>query len=118
MSTRAPQSTLWDTLRGALVTRTVAVVSDLGVPEALADGPRDVEDLAREAGADPDALHRMLRALASDGIFAEEEPGIVRNTDASELLRRRPGLRRRPAGKRAARREVARSPHARALRRP
>ena len=86
MSTQAPQSTLWDTLRGALVTRTVAVVSDLGAPEALADGPRDVEDLARAAGADPDALHRMLRALASDGIFAEEEPGTFRHTEASELL--------------------------------
>lgn len=76
MSTRAPQSMLWDTLRGALVTRTVAVVSDLGVPEALADGPRDVEDLAREAGADPDTLHRMLRALASDGKGGSEPASI------------------------------------------
>ena len=66
MSTRAPQPKLWDILRGALVARTLAVVADLGVPEALADGPRDVDDLAREAGADPDTLHRMLRALASE----------------------------------------------------
>lgn len=86
MSTRAPQSTLWDTLRGALVTRTLAVVADLGVPEALADGPRNVEELAREVGADTDTLHRMLRALASDGIFAEEEPGTFRHTEASEQL--------------------------------
>jgi SAM-dependent methyltransferase len=86
MTTRAPQSTLWDTLRGALVTRTLAVVSDLGVPEALADGPRNVEGLAREVGADADTLHRMLRALASDAIFAEEEPGTFRHTEASEQL--------------------------------
>jgi hypothetical protein len=32
-------------------------------------------------------LHRLLRALASDGVFAEEEPGVFRNTEASELLR-------------------------------
>ena len=52
------------------------------------DGPRPVDELAREVGADPDALHRMLRALASDGVFAEEEPGVFRNTEASEGLRR------------------------------
>jgi len=34
----------------------------------------------------PDTLHRLLRALASDGIFAETEPGVFRNTPASQLL--------------------------------
>ena len=36
-------------------------------------------------------LHRVLRALASDGIFAEEEPGVFGNTAASELLLGRGG---------------------------
>jgi len=74
-------------LRGALATRTLALVADLGVAEALADGPRPVDDLAQETGADADTLHRLLRALASDGIFAEDEPGVFRNTEASEILR-------------------------------
>jgi O-methyltransferase/methyltransferase family protein len=87
MSTRAPESQLWDVLRGALGSRALAIVADLGVPEALADGPRPVEELAPELGADPDTLHRLLRALASDGVFAEEEPGVFRNTDASDELR-------------------------------
>jgi O-methyltransferase domain len=88
MSTRSPESDLWDALRGALVTRALAIVSDLGIPQALADGPRPVDELARETGSDPDTLHRLLRALASDGIFAEEEPGVFRNTDVSEQLLR------------------------------
>ncbi len=86
MSTRAPESLLWDALRGALVTRALGVVADLGIARALAAGPRSVEELAREAGADEDALHRLLRALASDGIFTEAEPGIFANTPASEQL--------------------------------
>ena len=86
MSTRAPESNLWDGLRGSLVTRALAVVADLGVAEALAAGPRPVDELAREVGADPDALHRLLRALASDGIFAEDEPGTFRHTEGSEQL--------------------------------
>lgn len=78
---------LWNLLRGAIGTRALAIVADLGVADALAEGPRPVDEVAREVGADPDALHRLLRALASDGVFAEEEPRVFRNTDASELLR-------------------------------
>jgi len=44
--------------------------------------------VAGEIGADADIVRRLLRALASDGIFAEEQPGVFRNTEMSELLRR------------------------------
>ncbi len=91
MSTRAPESGLWDILRGGLATRALAVVSDLRVAEALDGGPRPIEELAPEVGADPDTLHRLLRALASDGVFVEEEPGIFRNNEASEVLHRGDG---------------------------
>ena len=37
---------------------------------------------------DPDALHRLLRALASDGVFAEAKPGSFRLTASGELLLR------------------------------
>jgi SAM-dependent methyltransferase len=87
MSDLPPEARVWNLLRGALGTRALAVAVDLGVPDALAAGPRPVEEVAREVGADPDTLHRLLRALASDGVFAEEERGVFRNTDESELLR-------------------------------
>jgi len=91
MSVRAPDSVLWDLLRGTLGTRALALVADLRVADALTAGPRSVDDVAREVGADPDTLHRLLRALASDGVFAEEERGMFRNTEASEVLRRGDG---------------------------
>ena len=87
MSDLPPEARLWNLLRGALGTRALGIASDLQVAHALASGPRPVADLARENGADADTLHRLLRALASDGVFAEEERGVFRNTDASELLR-------------------------------
>jgi hypothetical protein len=86
MSEVAPEETIWNVLRGALTTRALGIVAELGIHQALAEGPRSVDDLARDARADEDALHRLLRALASDGIFAEEERGVFRNTPASELL--------------------------------
>jgi hypothetical protein len=87
MSAKPPEARLWDLMRGTLTSRALGIVADLGIADALADGPRPVVDLAREAGADSGSLHRFLRALASDGVFAEVSPGIFRNTDESELLR-------------------------------
>lgn len=84
----SPEATLWNLMRGALVTRALAIVADLRIADALAGGPRPVTELAAETGADADSLRRFLRALASDGVFAEVSPGVFANTDASELLRR------------------------------
>ena len=87
MSERPPDEILWNLLRGSLTTRALAVVSQLGIADALAVGPRPTAELAHEVGADPETLYRLLRALASDGVFAEEEPRVFRNTEASERLR-------------------------------
>ncbi|MGN6868283.1 MAG: methyltransferase [Solirubrobacteraceae bacterium] len=82
-----PEMIIWNALRGALVTRALGLVADLNVARVLADdGPRSYEALARERSVDADALYRLLRALASDGIFEEVEPGIFGNTAASELM--------------------------------
>ena len=72
----SPEAQLWPLLNGALATRALALVVDLGVAEALADGPRPI--------ADP--LGRVVRALATAGVFAEDPPGTFRHTDASRLL--------------------------------
>jgi O-methyltransferase domain len=90
---RSAEARLWNLLRGALATRALGLVADLGVADALAGGPRPVPEIAREVGVDPDTLYRILRALASDGVFAEEASGVFRNTDASDLLRHGEGWR-------------------------
>jgi hypothetical protein len=81
-----PEEVVWNLLRGPLTTRVMAVVAELDVAGALADGPRPAAEVAAEVGAGADALHRFLRALASEGVFIEHEPGVFGNTPASELL--------------------------------
>jgi hypothetical protein len=83
----APETLLWNLARGALATRALALAAELHVADVLADGARHVEEIALERDADPDVLHRILRALASDGVFVEEEPRVFRNSGASTLLR-------------------------------
>ena len=62
-------------------------VADLGIADLLAKGPRPAGELAEEVGADRQALTRVLRALASRGVFTEESSGRFANTPLSSLLR-------------------------------
>jgi hypothetical protein len=88
MSELPPEARVWSLIRGGMTARATAIAAELGIADTLAGGARPVTEVAREVGADPDALHRVLRALASDGVFAEDEPGVFGNTEASELLLR------------------------------
>ena len=86
MTELSPVARMYDLMRGALVTRALGIVAELGIADSLAAGPRPVAELAAETGADADTLHRILRALASDGVFAEVSPGSFGNTELSALL--------------------------------
>ena len=70
---------------GFTVTQSIGAAVHLGLPDLVSERPRPAEDLARAADADPDAVYRLLRTLASLGIFAEED-GIICHTTMSELL--------------------------------
>jgi hypothetical protein len=61
-------------------------VTALGIPDLLQSGPRSVADLAGATGANPDALYRVMRALASEGIFFEDPLRTFSQTTMSEML--------------------------------
>jgi len=60
----------------------------LNIPDHLAAGPKTAADLAKASGANEDALYRILRLLASLGIFAETAPRTFALTPAADLLRK------------------------------
>ena len=60
---------------------------ELNIADRLTGSPRSVAELAHEAGANEDALYRILRLLASVGIFTEAAPRAFAHTPASEMLR-------------------------------
>ncbi len=64
----------------------IRVVATLGVAEALATGPRSIDEVAAEVACDPDALERVLRHLASKGIFEEPSPRHFALNDAARPL--------------------------------
>jgi hypothetical protein len=69
------------------VSRAILAVLELGVPDALAGGPRTAADIAGEVGADATALNRLLRALTSIGLFELTVEGAYELTAIGELLR-------------------------------
>ncbi|HXW04350.1 MAG TPA: methyltransferase [Vicinamibacterales bacterium] len=64
----------------------VHVVVTLRIAEHLQAGPRGISDLAAAAGADADALARVLRHLIARGLFDEPAPGEFAMNDASRTL--------------------------------
>ncbi|HEV8390659.1 MAG TPA: methyltransferase [Dongiaceae bacterium] len=78
---------LHDRIMGFRATQMIHVAAKLGLADRLAAGPRSAGDLAAAVGAEPQALHRLLRALAGIGIFAEDEAGDFMLTPQAELLR-------------------------------
>jgi hypothetical protein len=56
-------------------TQAIYVAAKLGVADHLKDGPRSVAELATATGAHVPSLYRLMRALASIGVFAEDKSG-------------------------------------------
>jgi hypothetical protein len=82
-----PTIALIQKLIGTWVAQCISVAAKLGTADALAEGPKGAEELAAAANAHAPSLYRVLRALASVGIFAEDEDGRFRLTALAEPLR-------------------------------
>jgi len=82
----APPPPVMQLATGFWISQALYVAAKLGIADLLERGPQSSEALARGAGAHAGALHRVLRALASFGIFAEDEDGRFRNTPAAQRL--------------------------------
>ena len=65
----------------------ITVAAQLGVADALANGPLPIEELAARVGADADALRRLLRALISKGIFRHRRDGRYELNSLAGTLR-------------------------------
>ncbi|MFC4857879.1 methyltransferase [Actinophytocola glycyrrhizae] len=74
-------------LSGSWVAQCCYAVAKLGIPDLLADGPRSVDELAERCGADHGALARLMRGMASIGLFRRTAPGTYALTAVTECLR-------------------------------
>lgn len=68
-------------------TQAIYVAAKLRVADHLKDGPHTIAELATASGTHAPSLYRVMRALASIGVFAEDKNGRFSLTPMAESLR-------------------------------
>ncbi|UBF25808.1 methyltransferase [Kovacikia minuta CCNUW1] len=87
VNTVPPQMVLMQMVTAYWVSQSIYAAAKLGIADQLKLGPQHCDQLAVTTGCDRTALYRLLRALASVGIFAETEPGYFCLTPLGDYLR-------------------------------
>ena len=82
-----PPIMLYQLSIGHYFSRALHLAAKLKVADLLKNGPRSYEELAKETGTHGPSLNRVLRLLASVGVFSEQENGKFALTPLGELLR-------------------------------
>ncbi len=85
----APETvqTLQRMINGYMVSQALYVAARLGLADLVAAGPKPPEVLAEATGTHAPSLYRLLRALASVGVFAEDDQGRFGLTALGSPLR-------------------------------
>lgn len=82
-----PFAGVLDLTMGFAVSQTIFVAARLGIADVLAAGPLTAGQIAERIDADPDAVHRLLRVLATQHIFRQRRDGRFEMTSMAEPLR-------------------------------
>lgn len=83
----APPRELMQMADAFIVNRCLGAVAKLGVADSLAKGSKSVAELAAELKVNESALCRVLRAMASVGVFEEMGSRVFGNNRLSHFLR-------------------------------
>ena len=83
----SPSVAMLQMVRGFWVSRAIYVAANLGLADLLKDEPKRSEDLAQATATHAPSLYRLMRALASVGIFAQDEQGRFALTPVGATLR-------------------------------
>ncbi|CAA9423363.1 MAG: O-demethylpuromycin-O-methyltransferase [uncultured Pyrinomonadaceae bacterium] len=81
-----PEAVVMQMVMGGFVAQAVYVAAKLGIADLLETKPQSAADLAEQTNMNAGALYRVLRALASVGIFRESEPRTFALTPLAETL--------------------------------
>ena len=74
-------------IQGFWLSRAVYVAAKLGIPDLLKDGSKTSEELSQATGTHARSLYRLLRALASVDVLAEDDQGRFALTPVGATLR-------------------------------
>jgi O-methyltransferase domain len=73
-------------LNGAYIVGAVSCLAQLGIPDLVDAAPKSADELAKQIGADQQALYRLMRATACVGVLSEGLDGKFSQTPSSKVL--------------------------------
>jgi len=82
-----PSMLLYQMSIGHYLSRALALAAKLKLADLLKDGPKNYAEVASATGTHPPSLRRVMRLLASAGIFVEQENGDFTLTPIGDYLR-------------------------------
>ena len=82
-----PPVQLMKFILGRWISKPIYVAAELGIADMLAQGPKSIEELAKTSQSHESHLYRVMRALASVGIFSETEENMFELTPMAEYLK-------------------------------
>jgi C-methyltransferase len=82
-----PPAAMMEMIVATWTSQAITAAAELGVADALADGPLAIHELAHRVTADPDALGRLLRALIGKGVFRHRRDGRYELNSLAASLR-------------------------------
>lgn len=83
----SPPEQLMKFIVGKWISKPVYVAAELGIADMLSEGPKSIDELALESRSYAPFLYRMMRALASVGIFFEREDRRFELTPMANFLK-------------------------------
>jgi O-methyltransferase domain len=82
-----PEAAIFQLMFGKHIAYSLSTVAGLAVADQMSDVPTSVEELAQRVGAHAPSLYRVMRLLASVGVFTEHAGKKFSLTPVGELLK-------------------------------
>ena len=82
-----PPIAMLQLISGFWISRCIYVAAKLGIADLVKDEPKTAAELAAATGTDASSLFRLMRALASVGVFSHDTENRFAITPVSETLR-------------------------------
>jgi len=82
-----PYEVLFQMVIGKWISQALGTIVEIGIPDQLAKGARHCSAIARDAGVSEEGLYRLMRALASVGLFVESADRRFKLASMGQLLR-------------------------------
>lgn len=82
----SPSAAMLRMISGFWISRIIYVAAKLGIADLLSNGARSCDELAQATGTHAPSLYRVLRALISVGVLAEDDAGLFMLTPVGATL--------------------------------